>query len=201
MRKQTVGVWCPGCGGATYGEREHCDSCNRLLLPHRRPLTELEAQAWASEQMHLRSAHSVPTDKSVERTLFWWARSVGETSERSGTRVAYDWNERIGTGFLVFGLVTVVAAVLGGWIAGMISCWGVDADYQPARYCAYGSVYGLLVAPIIGLLAAAFYVVRDLDRRDREKGIAARTWQLMDAEGLSWTDASQLAEKEAKSDS
>jgi len=83
MSHQTVRVVCQSCGSGvrSYREREHCMNCDRLLLPHLRPLSESEARSWAARQMQLRQAHSLPTDATVEEALLEWAQHADRPTQ------------------------------------------------------------------------------------------------------------------------
>ena len=81
--------------------------------------------------------------------------------------MADGWGSRVGAAIGLFGLVTMVLVIPATWLAATISCWGEDVrnSLDPARYCAYGGLAGLVVAPVVGLLVAVVYVFRDARRQ------------------------------------
>jgi hypothetical protein len=81
--------------------------------------------------------------------------------------MARGWGSRIGAGFGLFALVTMISLIPAAWLAATISCWGVNVkdSLDPARYCGYGGLAGVVVAPVIGLIVAIVYVIRDARRQ------------------------------------
>lgn len=81
--------------------------------------------------------------------------------------MAHGRGSRIGSAIGLFGLVTMVLLIPAAWLASTISCWGVDGgdSLDPARYCGFGGLVGVVVAPVVGLISAAVYVVWDARRQ------------------------------------
>lgn len=80
------------------------------------------------------------------------------------------WGPRIGIAVAVFIAVTLLTVIPSVFVAATISCWGVEVkdSLDPARYCGFGGLTGLVVAPALGLIAAALYVLYD-NKRHRQK--------------------------------
>lgn len=80
--------------------------------------------------------------------------------------MARGWGSRIGIAVGVFFGVTVLTVIPSVFVAAKISCWGVEVkdSLDPARYCGFGGFFGLIVAPVIGLITASLYVAYDTKR-------------------------------------
>jgi hypothetical protein len=81
--------------------------------------------------------------------------------------MARGWGSRIGIGFGIIGVVAAVSLIPAVWLAATISCWGVNVkdSLDPARYCGFGGLAGVAVAPVVGLIFAAVYVITDTRRQ------------------------------------
>jgi hypothetical protein len=76
--------------------------------------------------------------------------------------MADGWGSRIGAAIGLFGLVTMVLVIPVTWLAATISCWG----QEQARNCGVaGAFVGMVAVPVVGLLVAVVYVVRDARRQ------------------------------------
>jgi hypothetical protein len=81
---------------------------------------------------------------------------------REESRMARGWGERLSIGLVVFLVATVVFFVPAVWLAARISCWGVDTTYpSPGRYCGFGALYGVVIAPALGLFCGIAYTIVD----------------------------------------